>query len=128
MSLIIHGAMIGCGLVMAGSALTPTTASARSSEDFYFTNKTGTTITGLYVAPHGAIWPWSENCLSSPLAPGETRYISWTKEQGIPNWDILVTYSTGVEARFDGGVNLPGRLVVTLLESGTVSHLDVYKI
>jgi hypothetical protein len=50
MSMIIHGAMIGGGLVMVASALTPVTASARSAEDFYFTNNTGP-------RSQGCIWP-----------------------------------------------------------------------
>jgi hypothetical protein len=130
MSMIIHGSMIGCGLVMVGSALTPATASARSTEDFYFTNNTGTTMTGLYMAAHGTNQSWGQNCLSSPLLPGETRHISWSTETGIPNWDVRVTYSTGVEAQFDNGVNLSvyGGLVLSLLENGTVSHLEVYEI
>src|ERR1700736_6975691 len=70
MSMIIHGAMIGGGLVMVASALTPVTASARSAEDFYFTNNTGTTITGLYLAAHGTNQTWGQNCLSAPLSPG----------------------------------------------------------
>jgi hypothetical protein len=58
LSMIIHGSMIGSGLVMVGSALTPATASASSHEDFNFTNNTGTTITGLYMAPHGTNQSW----------------------------------------------------------------------
>jgi hypothetical protein len=129
MSTIIHGAMIGCGLVMVGTALTPVTASAKSAEDFYFTNNTGTTITGLYVAAHGTNQTWGHNCLSSPLYPGETRQISWSTETGIPNWDIRFTYATGVEAQFNDGVDLTmnGRIVVSLLDNGTVSHLDFYQ-
>jgi hypothetical protein len=47
MSMIIRGSMIGCGLVVVSSALIPVTATAASKEDFNFTNKTGTTITGM---------------------------------------------------------------------------------
>jgi hypothetical protein len=106
------------------------TATAASKEDFDFTNKTGTTITGIYVAPHGTNQSWGQNCLSSPVAPGETRRISWGSESGIPVWDFRVTYSTGVEAQFEDGVNLSryGLLVVSLLEDGTVSHLESYEI
>jgi hypothetical protein len=127
LGMIIHGSMIGSGLVMVGSALTPVTASASSHEDFNFTNNTGTTITGLYVAPHGTKQSWGHNCLSSPLQPGETRHISWSTELGIPIWDVRVTYSTGVEAEFYRGVDLYAHdlLVVSLLEDGTVSNLDV---
>jgi hypothetical protein len=46
-SMIIRGSMIGCGLVVVSSALTPATARAESQEDFDFTNNTGTTITGI---------------------------------------------------------------------------------
>jgi len=129
MSMIIHGAMIGGGLVMVASALTPVTASARSAEDFYFTNDTGTTITGLYLAAHGTNQTWGQNCLSAPLSPGETTRISWPVETGIPIWDIRFTYSTGVEARFNNGVNLSmyARVEVSLLNNGTVSHLDFYE-
>ena len=130
MSLIIRGSMIGCGLALVGSAVNPTKAMAESREDFNFTNNTGTTITGMYVAPHGTKQPWSQNCLSSPLEPGETRHISWSAETGIPNWDLYISYATGVEAKFFDGVNLNrfGLLVVSLLENGTVSHLDQYAI
>jgi hypothetical protein len=130
MGLIIRGAMIGCGLVVVTSALSPVTATAASKEDFNFTNKTGTTVTGVYVAAHGTNQSWGQNCLSSPLYPGETRHISWPSESGIPIWDIRITYSTGVEAKFEEGVNLSqyGLLVVSLLGDGTVSHLDWYNI
>jgi hypothetical protein len=130
MSAIIRGSMIACGLVVVSSALSPVTATAASREDFDFTNKTGTTITGIYVAPHGTNQSWGQNCLSSPVAPGETRHISWGSESGIPVWDFRVTYSTGVEAQFEQGVNLSryDLLVVTLLEDGTVSHLEPYEI
>jgi hypothetical protein len=127
LGMIIHGSMIGSGLVMVGSALTPATASASSHEDFNFTNKTGTTITGLYMAPNGTNQSWGHNCLSSPLKPGETRHISWPTEPGIPIWDVRVTYSTGVEAEFYRGVDLSAHdlLVVSLLEDGTASNLNV---
>ncbi len=130
MSMIVQVSMVSCGLVTMGIAFAPATASASSAEDFYFTNNTGTTITGLYVAAHGTNESWGQNCLSSPLSPGETRRISWPTESGIPNWDVRVTYSTGVEAPFNNGVNLTiySRLVVSLLQSGTVSHLDGYEI
>jgi hypothetical protein len=130
MAVIIRGSMIGCGLIVVSSALIPVTATAASKEDFNFTNKTGTTITGMYVAPHGTNQSWGQNCLSSPLYPGETRHISWPSESGIPIWDIRITYSTGVEAEFEGGVDLSryGLLVVSLLENGTVSHLEQYEI
>jgi hypothetical protein len=129
MSLIIRGSMVGCGLLMVGSALTPVTASAKSAEDFYFTNNTGTTITGLYVAAHGTNQTWGQNCLSSPLYPGETTHITWPEETGIPNWDIRFTYSTGVEASCNDGVNLSvySRIVLRLQDNGTVSHLDFYE-
>jgi hypothetical protein len=126
LGMIIHGSMIGSGLVMVGSALTPVMASASSHEDFNFTNNTGTTITGLYMAPHGTNQSWGHNCLSSSLKPGETRHISWPTEPGIPIWDVRVTYSTGVEAEFYGGVDLYSHdlLVVSLQENGTVSNLN----
>jgi len=129
MSMIIRGSMIGSGLVVMGSTLIPATAIAQSKEDFDFTNNTGTTITGLYVAAHGTNQSWGQNCLSSPLYPGETRHISWPTESGIPIWDIRITYATGVEVGFYNGVNLfrEGRLVVSLREGGTVSHLDGYE-
>ena len=81
------------------------------------------------MAAHGTNQSWCQNCLSSPY-PGETRHITWSTETGIPNWDVRVTYSTGVEAQFDNGVNLSvyGGLVLSLLENGTVSHLEVYEI
>jgi hypothetical protein len=128
-SMIIRGSMIGCGLVVVSSVLTPATAMAQSQEDFDFTNNTGTTITGIYVAAHGTNESWGQNCLSSPLYPGQTRHLSWPRESGIPNWDIRITYSTGVEAQFNGGVNLSryGHLVVSLLDDGSVSHLDEYE-
>ena len=90
---------------------------------------TGTTITGLYVAAHGTNQSWGQNCLSAPLYPGQTTHISWPTESGIPNWDIRITYSSGVEAQFNSAVNLTqyARLVVSLLEDGTVSHLDEYE-
>jgi|SRR5580704_6192905 hypothetical protein len=126
LGMIIHGSMIGSGLVMVGSALTPATASASSHEDFNFTNNTGTTITGLYMAPHGTNQSWGDNCLSSPLKPGETRHISWPTEPGIPIWDVRVAYSTGVDAEFYRGVDLYAHdlLVVSLLEDGTASSLN----
>jgi hypothetical protein len=129
MSLIIRASMIGCGLLVAGSAFTPVTASASSAEDFDFTNNTGTTVTGLYLAAHGTNQSWGQNCLSSPMYPGETRHISWPTETGIPNWDIRLTYSTGVEARLDDGVNLSvfSRVVLHLSNNGTVSNLDYYQ-
>jgi hypothetical protein len=126
---IIQGSMIGCGLVAVASALNPATAMADSREDFDFTNNTGTTITGLYVAAHGTTQPWGRNCLSSPLYPGETRHISWPEETGIPNWDIRITYSTGVEVRFNSGIDLSqyARLAASLRDDGTVTHLDEYE-
>lgn len=129
MGMIIRGSIIGCGLVVIGSTLIPATAIAQSNEDFYFTNNTGTAITGLYVAAHGTNQSWGQNCLSSPLYPGETRHISWTRESGIPIWDIRITYATGVKAEFYNGVNLYrfDHLVVSLLEGGTVSNLDEYQ-
>jgi hypothetical protein len=130
MSAIIRGSMMACGMVVVSSALIPVIATAASKEDFNFTNRTGTTITGIYVAPHGTNQVWGQNCLSSPVTPGETRHISWPSESGIPIWDFRVTYSTGVEAQFEDGVNLAryGLLVVSLLEDGTVSHLEPYEI
>ncbi len=126
---IIQGSMIGCGLVAVVSALSPATAMAESREDFDFTNNTGTTITGLYVAAHGTTQTWGRNCLSSPLYPGQTRHISWPEESGIPNWDIRITYSTGVEVRFNQGVDLSQytRLAASLRDDGTVTHLDEYE-
>jgi len=126
---IIQGSMIGCGLVAVASALSPATAMAESREDFDFTNNTGTTITGLYVAAHGTTQSWGRNCLSSPLYPGQTRHISWPEEPGIPNWDIRITYSTGVEVRFNQGVDLSQytRLAASLRDDGTVTHLDEYE-
>ena len=98
---------------------------AGSREDFYFSNGTGTTVTGIFVAPHGTREPWGENCLSSELYPGETTHFSWDLETGIGNWDIRVTYSTGVYADFYNGFDLASvrRLMLTLSNSGTVSHL-----
>ena len=127
--MIIQGSMIGCGLIAVASALSPATAMAESQEDFDFTNNTGTIITGLYVAAHGTTQNWGRNCLSSPLYPGQTRHISWPEESGIPNWDIRITYSTGVEVRFNQGVDLSqySRLAVSLREDGTVTHLDEYE-
>jgi hypothetical protein len=99
---------------------------AASREDFNFSNGTGTTITGVYMAPHGASVSWGDNCLSVPLYPGNTRFISWPTEPGIRNWDVRVTYSTGVQAEFYDGVDLSSysKLMVRLLEEGTVSHLE----
>ncbi|HEY2123797.1 MAG TPA: hypothetical protein VGH07_09405 [Chthoniobacterales bacterium] len=127
--LIIRGSMIGSGLVAVASAFSPATVMAESQEDFDITNNTGTTITGVYVAAHGTTESWGENCLSSPLRPGQTRHISWPQESGIPNWDIRITYSTGVEVRFNGGVDLSqySRLAVSLRDGGTVTHLDAFQ-
>jgi hypothetical protein len=58
-----------------------------------------------------------------------TRHLTWPRESGIPNCDIQITYSTGIEAQFNGGVNLSryGHLVVSLPDDGSVSHLDEYE-
>jgi len=98
---------------------------AASREDFYLSNGTGTTITGIYVAPHGTTELWGANCLSANLCPGQTTHLAWVSETGIPIWDVRVEYSTGVHADFYGGFDLTSinRLVLTLSEYGTVSHL-----
>src|SRR5437016_8091377 len=98
---------------------------AASREDFYFTNGTSTTITGIYVAPHGTLVSWGTNCLSAELYPGETTHLGWESETGVRYWDVRVAYSTGVHADFYGGFDLASiyRLVLTLSDYGTVSHL-----
>ena len=100
---------------------------AASREDFCFSNGTSTTVTGVYVAPHGTNQSWGENCLSSELYPGATTRLEWERETGIRNWDVRVTYSTGVQAEFYGGFNLASieHLLLTLSDYGTVSHLVV---
>jgi hypothetical protein len=111
--------LIAVAFSIAGSV------NAASREDFYFSNETSTTITGVYVAPHGTTESWGANCLSAVLYPGETTHLAWNAETGIRNWDIRVTYSTGVQAEFYGGFNLASiqHLVLNLSDYGTVSHL-----
>ena len=111
--------LIAVAFSIAGSV------NAASREDFYFSNRTSTTITGVYVAPHGTTESWGANCLSAELYPGETTHLGWRMETGVRNWDIRVTYSTGVQAEFYGGFDLASisLLALTLSDYGTVSHL-----
>ena len=112
-------------MVMAVVLTAAVNVNAASREDFYFSNGTATTITGIYVAPHGTTELWGANCLPASLYPGQTTHLAWQSETGIPDWDVRVEYSTGVHADFYGGLDLTSvsRLVLTLSEYGTVSHL-----
>jgi hypothetical protein len=112
-------------MVMAVVLTAAVNVNAASREDFYFSNGTATTITGIYVAPHGTTELWGANCLPASLYPGQTTHLAWQSETGIPDWDVRVEYSTGVHADFYGGFDLTSvsRLVLTLSEYGTVSHL-----
>jgi hypothetical protein len=98
---------------------------AASREDFYFSNGTGTTVTGIYVAPHGTRESWGANCLSAELDPGAATHLAWESETGVRYWDVRVAYSTGVHADFYAGYDLASinGLVLTLSDYGTVSHL-----
>jgi hypothetical protein len=114
-------------MIIAVAVTVASNVNAASREDFYFSNGTGTTVVGVYVAPHGTRQPWGANCLSAELFPGETTHFAWQLETGVQNWDVRVSYSTGVHADFYGGFNLASThgLMLTLSDSGTVSNLAV---
>jgi hypothetical protein len=113
-------------MIIAVAVTVVSNVNAASREDFYFSNRTGTTVVGLYVAPHGTRETWGANCLSSELVPGETKHFAWELETGVQNWDVRIAYSTGVHADFYGGFDLASinGLVLSLSDYGTVSHLD----
>jgi hypothetical protein len=112
-------------MIIAVVVTVASNVNAASSEDFYFSNGTGTTIVGVYVAPHGTRQSWGANCLSAELFPGETTHFAWRSETGVQIWDVRVSYSTGVHADFYDGFNLATihGLMLTLSDSGTVSNL-----
>jgi hypothetical protein len=112
-------------MIIAVAVTVVSNVNAASREDFYFSNGTGTTIVGVYVAPHGTRQAWGANCLSADLVPGDTTHFAWRLETGVRYWDVRVSYSTGVHADFYGGFDLASinGLVLTLSDSGTVSNL-----
>lgn len=68
-------------------------------QDFEIVNKTGKTISGIYVSKTSTT-DWEENLLEKDtLKNGETFDVSFEKEKSC-KWDMLIVHSNGDKAVF----------------------------
>ena len=69
--------------------------------DFKLVNKTGYTISKIFIGPSTSE-DWGSNIMESPLADGETLDVSFDPKANAEKWDIKVIYEDKDEATWIG--------------------------
>jgi hypothetical protein len=96
---MLRRSMFGLALVAVLAA--PSTASAQAKQNFSIVNKTGYTISEVYVSPAKAK-SWQEDILGSDvLANAATIEISFSRRERSCLWDLKVVYDDGESAEWD---------------------------
>lgn len=91
------------GLVGAGAlALSPAALLAQMFEKITIANSTGYTISEIYIAPSKAR-TWQEDVMDlDVLRDGTEVEIDFRRSENTCNWDLLVVYSDGEQAEWNG--------------------------
>ncbi len=88
------------GALLAALAAVP--ALAQMFERITVVNSTGYTISEIYISPASAR-SWQEDVLDwNVLADGQEVEIDFRRSENTCNWDLMVVYSDGEEAVWDG--------------------------
>lgn len=89
------------GLSVATLLVAPS-ALADGKQNFTLTNKTGYTISEVYVSPSKAS-SWEEDVLGRDEMPdGEAFEIEFSRAEKSCNWDLKVVYDDGTPAEWSG--------------------------
>ncbi len=98
-----------------------TSASAQAKQDFDLVNRTGITITEVYITPHNAN-DWGDNVFSGdqPLKNGEMTTILFSRKEKSKYWDLYVVDKADNHFQWDN-LNLLEISEVTLIQNCTVS-------
>lgn len=91
------------GLVGAGVlAFSPAALLAQMFEKITIANSTGYTISEIYIAPSKAR-TWQEDVMDlDVLRDGTEVEIDFRRSENTCNWDLLVVYSDGEQAEWNG--------------------------
>ncbi|QJE71813.1 argininosuccinate lyase [Aerophototrophica crusticola] len=82
-------------------AMLPGTALADGKQNFSLLNKTGYTISEVYVAPSKSS-SWEEDILGRDVLPDGTAVdIVFSRKEKSCKWDLKVIYDDGEEAEWD---------------------------
>jgi hypothetical protein len=109
------------GLVAASTAAMATIASAQSTDDFVFENDTNSSVTHLYVSPHGQS-QWGSDVLGrSILGPNRYTTVYWPEEPAYDIYDIRVDFN-GAHYNYQEGYDLStiSKIWVTCPRDGVV--------
>lgn len=89
------------GLVLAAVLTAPSIASAQAKQNFSLVNRTGYTISEVYVSPAKAK-SWEEDILGRDVLPNATTIeISFSRRERACLWDLKVVYDDGESAEWD---------------------------
>ncbi len=95
------GTWAATGLVLGAMAMLPGTALADGKQNFSLLNKTGYTISEVYVAPSKSS-SWEEDILGRDVLPDGTAVdIVFSRKEKSCKWDLKVIYDDGEEAEWD---------------------------
>jgi hypothetical protein len=94
---------------------------AQGKQDFDLVNRTGITITEVYITPHDAN-DWGENVFTGdePLKDGESTTIVFSRKEKAKWWDLYVIDKAGNRFQWNS-LNLLEISEVTLIQKCTVS-------
>lgn len=96
------GTWAATGLVLGAMAMLPGAALADGKQNFSLLNKTGYTISEVYVAPSKSA-SWEEDVLGRDQLPnGSTVDIIFSRKEKVCKWDLMVVYEDGEEAEWAG--------------------------
>lgn len=89
------------GLALATVLAAPSVASAQAKQNFTLVNKTGYTISEVYVAPSKSK-SWEEDILGQDVMPNATTVdIRFSRKDKTCMWDLKVVYDDGESAEWD---------------------------
>ncbi|MBF0342179.1 MAG: argininosuccinate lyase [Magnetococcales bacterium] len=88
--ILAAGALFG-SMLFAGNAM------AEAKQDFDLTNKTGYTLTEVYVGPTKSD-DWGDNILEGTMPDGSTLHMRFHRAATTCNWDLKVTYDDNSSA------------------------------
>lgn len=96
----IAATMFGTVMLAAALLATPSSAVAEGKQNFTLVNKTGYTISEVYVAPSKSD-SWEEDILGRDVMPdGTTVDIIFSRKEKTCMWDLMVVYDDGEQAEW----------------------------
>lgn len=121
MKLSLRKGLVTSFVFCAVSLLLVSSASAQGKQDFDLINRTGITITEVYITPHNAD-DWGDNVFTGdqPLKDGETTTILFSRKEKAKMWDLYVVDKAGNHFEWQN-LNLLEISEVTLIRKCTVS-------